>query len=93
MNSQKHTCKFERIPLDLTPTLISPEIRMVERHITALELLFKGQKKSKNVKQCKVCGKYSIECPYCKNKIVSIDYPLKMVCPNCKKEFQVRWNE
>lgn len=85
-------CNFKRIPLDLTPTLISPEIRMVERFITGLELFFKGQKKSMHVKQCRTCGKYSIECPYCKNVIESFEYPLKMNCPNCGKEFQVRWN-
>lgn len=87
-----HECKFELLPIDWTPSFFDSRIVFTERFITRLELLFKGQKKAKPVKQCRVCGKYLIECPYCKEAIESVDYPVKMNCPHCGKEFQVRWD-
>lgn len=87
----KHICEFKPV-YNLEITFLDPGIYSFERGITAIELFFKGQKKAKRAKRCKICGKYAIECPYCKKKIETFDYPLKMVCPHCNKEFQVRWD-
>ena len=91
MDVNKHMCKFERIPIDMSPSFFSSDIIVGEHIITALELLFKGQKKSNHVRRCRTCGKYAIECPYCKIITESFDYPLKMICRHCGKVFQVRW--
>ena len=87
-----HICEFKRIPLDLTPSFFSSNVIMTERFFKSIILMIKGQKKAKPAKRCRTCGKYAIECPYCKQKIESYEYPLKMTCPHCNKEFQVRWD-
>ena len=88
----KHICEFRRLQIDLSPSFFSSNVIMAERFVTSIELLIKGQKKAKAAKRCRTCGKYAIECPYCKKTIESFDYPLKMECPHCNKEFQVRWD-
>ena len=87
----KHICEFKSV-YDLGISIWSPGIIYAERGIKAFELLLKGQKKAKRAKKCRICGKYAIECPYCKKRIETFDYPLKMVCSHCNREFQVRWD-
>lgn len=88
---KKHICVFKPV-YDMGISFWDPGVIYAERGIKALELFLKGQRKAKRAKRCKLCGKYAIVCPYCKKTIESFDYPLKMECPYCSKEFQVRWD-
>ena len=91
MNESRHRCDYRKVPL-LEISLIGSEIVAAERLCKAIGLLLKGQRKAKRARKCRICGRYAIECPYCHQHIESSDYPLKMTCPHCEKEFQVRWD-
>ena len=91
MERQEHICKFEKLSLRITPILFDLGTQSIYEDIQYLRMRCRKQKKTKVVLQCRTCKKYAFECPYCKSMVESMDYPIRITCPQCKKEFQVRW--
>ena len=91
MEKQEHVCKFEKLPLRITPIVFDLGTQGLYEDIQYLKMRRKGLKKTKVVLQCRTCKKYAFECPYCHSMVESMEYPSRITCPQCKKEFQVRW--
>ena len=85
-----HICKFEKIPHKFEIRLFDPGVYAIEESILRVELFFKGQRKTKKIRQCRTCGKYSIECPYCHHNVETDSLPLEIICNSCNKMFRVR---
>lgn len=87
---KKHNCKYEKIPSKFEVRFFDPGVYAFEEAMLHLSLLFKGQKKAKKIMQCRICGKYAIECPYC-HKNVELDFlPLETTCSYCNKKIRIR---
>ena len=93
MEKQKHICKFEKLPLRITLILFGAGTQDLYETIQYLKMRRRKQKKTKVVLQCRTCKKYAFECPYCHSMVESMEYPIRIICSNCHKEFQLRWKD
>lgn len=84
-----HVCKFERPRLKIE--LVLCNINGVVHFVEWINMRWKKQKKTRNILQCHVCGRYQVECPYCQEKQVMAELPKKTICEHCGKEFRVEW--
>ncbi len=89
MTKIKHKCLFEKIPAKLELSIWEPNVYAIEDFLLQISLFFKGQKKAKKIKQCRKCGRYAIECPYCHTDIEADSLPQEMTCNDCNNTFYI----
>ena len=90
MEKKTHICKFERPRYKFQLTIWDPGVYATEELMLRISLFLKGEKKVKKIRQCRVCGKYALECPYC-HHVDTEDYlPLELECSDCHKKYRVR---
>lgn len=84
-------CEFKRI----RPTIkfgVDIGVHEMIWLVQIIKCLCKGRKivKRKNILQCRKCGRYSIECPYCHQSTIMEELPEVTSCPHCGKVYQAK---
>ena len=84
-------CKFERPQLRIR-IIPGAGIESLIQFIQRINCLCKGRKvvRRKYILQCKKCGRYSVECPYCHKSTIMSKLPEAASCPHCGKVYQAK---
>lgn len=87
-----HVCRFEKMPVRLELKLLDSSIRAMVWRWRWYAMKLRGEKRvrEKDIQQCKFCGKYAFECPYCQMRTVVNDLPVRTQCPRCGNHYYVR---
>lgn len=90
MKKEEHICKFERPIPKFQLRLWDPGVYATEELIFRISLFFKGEKRVKKIRQCHICEKYALECPYCHSVTTMDTLPIESTCSICHKKYGVR---
>lgn len=84
-------CKFERLQIRVR-MVPSVSILSLVRFVQRIKCLCKGRKivRRKMILQCRKCGSYSVECPYCHQSTIMANLPEVATCPHCGKVYQAK---